>query len=699
MLRPLIASRGGLRALLPTLKTVSMPIRKLSSLRRESRVGGGWLALWGLLGAAHILYRTSVSGIGINNDSVEYLTIAYNLGAGEGLAGIDQPKFARWPPFFPLLLAAGGSLGMELADAGRYLNALAYGLTIAVAGFWLRRHLASRVLIGAALAGLMAFPALSEYASYLMTEPLFVLLTLLALVQMSAWVTRHGENARGLLWGAAACAGLAAVTRYAGVPLILTGCLTFLAPRDMPWRRKGRCAGAYGVVASLPLAGALARNWFASGTLTGDRSQIRALSPTRSAFDAVGQVSDVFQHWLFAMSRPPDGASWLLMGAVLLGGAGYGWFCLRPRRACVSASLPLLLFAATYVTFFVALAPWAFQTRIDTRFLLPLYVPLALAAALLLDQGVRRFPKHPRRLLALVLMGYLAHVGLAARVTFQFTAELLATGYFSDAYLYNSRPWAESETLAYVRAAGLQGVRARRVFSNSRNGVYWWTGQAEQRAYYRWLPEGLRGLRAWREGEEELVHVVWLYSSPGSGYDHLDIRALPGTDTVADLADGAVFRVPRGGAIDEDAYHANKRDYIHRFLQEPARRVVRARFDVYVDAAARTLAFFKEPCRPEDTQARFTLHVFPVRAHDLPDPRRSVGFDNLGRDFHRYGVRFEEKCLVSARLPAYAIARIRVGQFDSRARNVVWEEVFAYPDAGVDGQTQRDDQTVVGYAG
>lgn len=265
------------------------------------------------------------------------------------------------------------------------------------------------------------------------------------------------------------------MTRYAGVILILTGCLTVLALRNLPWRSKGRYAGAYVVVASLPLAGALARNWLVSGTLTGDRSLFRALTPTRSAFNALGQAGDVFQQWLFAMSQPPDGAGWLLVGAVLLGGAGYGWLYLRPspaRRAGADAALPLLLFAAAYVTFFAALAPWAFHTRIDTRYLLPLYVPLALAGALLLDQGARAPRRSQRLLVALGLMGCLAHAGLSARVTFRFTAELLATGYFPDAYLYNSRPWAESETLAYVRATDLQGGRGRRVFSNSRHGVY-----------------------------------------------------------------------------------------------------------------------------------------------------------------------------------------------------------------------------------
>lgn len=171
---------------------------------------------------------------------------------------------------------------MELADAGRYLNALAYGLTSAVAGFWLRRRLASRVPMGAARAGLMVFPALSEYAS-LMTEPLLVLLTLLALVPMSAWATRRGENARGLLWG---------------------------PPHAPDWLRlRGRPSDSDGLPG---VSGAAGR-------------AVETQIPTLA---------------VRAMSRPPDGASWLLVGAVLLGGAGYGWFYLRSRRACVSASLP-----------------------------------------------------------------------------------------------------------------------------------------------------------------------------------------------------------------------------------------------------------------------------------------------------------------------------------------------------------------------
>ena len=99
---------------------------------------------------------------------------------------------------------------------------------------------------------------------------------------------------------------------------------------------------------------------------------------------------------------------------------------------------------------------------------------------------------------------------------------------------------------------------------------------------------------------------------------------------------------------------------------------LRSVFDVYL--TARAVRFVKTPCRPADTQPRFILHVLPVRRQSLPRPRRRVGFDNLDFSFRdRSGVRFEGQCWVRAALPAYAIAQLRVGQFDSERQRDVWK--------------------------
>ncbi len=87
----------------------------------------------------------------------------------------------------------------------------------------------------------------------------------------------------------------------------------------------------------------------------------------------------------------------------------------------------------------------------------------------------------------------------------------------------------------------------------------------------------------------------------------------------------------------------------------------RAAFNVYVTADA--VAFAKAPCTAADTQPKFFLHAIPVRTRDLPPARRAVGFDNRDFEFAWQGAHFNGACLARARLPAYPVKRLRVGQF------------------------------------
>ena len=152
------------------------------------------IAILAGLGTAHILVRTAIYGPAVTNDSVHYLSTAINFLAGEGWRDFLGEPLVSWPPLFPLLLSAGGWVGIEPFAAGRWINALAFGLTILVAGGWLRFALRSRLLVLAATATLAASLPLSELASSFMTEPLFVLFTLLALVQLASFLHRGGRT-------------------------------------------------------------------------------------------------------------------------------------------------------------------------------------------------------------------------------------------------------------------------------------------------------------------------------------------------------------------------------------------------------------------------------------------------------------------------------------------------------------------------
>ena len=83
-------------------------------------------------------------------------------------------------------------------------------------------------------------------------------------------------------------------------------------------------------------------------------------------------------------------------------------------------------------------------------------------------------------------------------------------------------------------------------------------------------------------------------------------------------------------------------------------------FDVYLDGKA--LVYRREPCAPADAAPRFFLHITPADGNDLPEDRQPIGFDNLDFAFDQRGAVSGRKCLASAPLPDYPIARIRTGQ-------------------------------------
>ena len=93
------------------------------------------------------------------------------------------------------------------------------------------------------------------------------------------------------------------------------------------------------------------------------------------------------------------------------------------------------------------------------------------------------------------------------------------------------------------------------------------------------------------------------------------------------------------------------------------RRSASALFDVYL--LDDTVVYAKDPCVPEDVDATFFLHVYPIDPDDLPGPRRRAGyavidfrFDDLG------GILNGGVCAVEVPLPGYGVAAIRTGQFE-----------------------------------
>ena len=635
------------------------------------------------LGTAHILVRTATYGAAVGTDSIILLSTALNFLAGEGWRDFAGTPLTGWPPLFPLLLAALDGIGIDPVAGGRWVHAAAFGWIILAAGLYLHSHLRSRLLGLAATAIIAASLPLSHFMVRFLTEPLFVLLTLLALIQLAAFLNRGGRTS---LWWAAVLTALAALTRYPGVVLIGVGVLVLLVPRARPLAARLKDAIVFGAVSSIPLAGVLTRNWAVAGNLTGGRG-----GSGQSLSDGLSQVVDVFWGWAIP-PHAPDGLGYLLWTAaglvVVLAGLSLGVGGSKEKDRVGSPffglglALPFGVFAVSYLVFMVAVVPFTVYQGIDSRYLLPVYVPLLLAAAFLLDRFLSiaaGWRVAIRCVVAsLVLLGTLAHLCFSARENLRRTAQAYGAGY--QAY-YNAAHWQQSETLNYIWNHHIEG----RIYSNHGPLAWFWDRTAAP-GKYQPITAGLSRL-AWHMMQWTKdgigAHIVWFWAFGDQGfygYYLMDLRLLPGVESVAELADGVVFRVTAAEPFDEAKHRARKQRYVQQLIERAGELVVRADWDVYRNG--RKLTYHKQPCAPADMQAKFTLHVTPVDPADLPARRRRFGFDNL--DFYldwdsqqRFFFRLGDQCVEIAQLPDYAIDRIHIGQWISKGNRTLWEAEFA----------------------
>ena len=612
-----------------------------------------------------------------------------NFLAGEGWRDFGGKLMVGWPPLFPLLLAALGWVGIEPLEAGRLINATAFGLTILVAGLYLHSNLRSQWLVLAATATLVASLPLSHWASHFMTDPLFALFTLLALIQLAAFLNRKTDAP---LWWAAGFTALAALTRYPGVALIGAGVLMLL-----PLARL-RHTLVFGAISSLPLLAVLARNWTVSETLTGRDTK----GSGQSLSEGLSQTVKVFREWVVPPNAP-DGLAYLLWLAVGLVGLAGAVVALRGRRPAyfrLEPALPFAAFVLIYLVFMLAIVPLTVGQPIDSRYLLPIYVPLLVAAMFLLDRflsidraeaaGQGRTAGQGRAvygLVALVLLATLVHIGYSARESLHVTARMQAE---HPPYSYRAARWQHSETLNYIRTHLSNG----RIYSNHPVLAWFWD-RTTAPGKHQSLPDEIHHLTSsimyWTDGDG--AYIVWLkhLSDYDYDYDDFDIRCLPGVEPVAELSDGVVFRVTAAEPFDAAGHRARKQRYVQQLIQQAGEQVVhadstwpvstwgaesdgeqvvRAGWNVYRNG--RTLTFHKKPCAPDDVQTDFLLQVIPDDPADL-----QADFDNLDFNFHTHGgVRLDDQCVATAQLPDYPIGRIYIGRWISGNSRTLWDVDF-----------------------
>jgi hypothetical protein len=274
-----------------------------------------WLAfslLLSCIGLALILHYTRLMP-GVGGDSVQYVMGGENILDGKGYARFTGEKETRpitgFPPLYSVILAGVGLTGVDLFEGARVLNAILFGASIFLSSLliWSFTRSLWASLIGSAL--ILTSLSLVKLHGMVMTEPLFIFLTLLTIFSLTKYMGTHGLS---YLILSAMMISLATMTRYVGLGLLGSGGLSILLLSHTNWKRRlADCVVLSGFTFA-PLYFWLRRNASVGGTAV-NRELIFHPMDFKLARVFLAEIASWFAPRILGLSRPVRNVIVLIM--------------------------------------------------------------------------------------------------------------------------------------------------------------------------------------------------------------------------------------------------------------------------------------------------------------------------------------------------------------------------------------------------
>jgi len=214
-------------------------------------------------------WATQPNGIGVRSDSVAYFWSAHNLAGGVGLGRItssgDFKPMTHWPPLYPMVLSLFELAGIPALNGARFLGIFLFMAIIFLTGLCIARFTRSFwfAFLGAAILALC--PGFWETGLYAMTEPLYLVFSLVAFLTFDQFIlTRHWR------WLAACSVSLACgfMTRYIGFTLVGAFIVVILIQNAWSFQQRLKRAFVLGSISIFPILLWMIRNAIQGGTPT-----------------------------------------------------------------------------------------------------------------------------------------------------------------------------------------------------------------------------------------------------------------------------------------------------------------------------------------------------------------------------------------------------------------------------------------------
>lgn len=349
-----------------------------------------------VVGAAAMVLATARYGIGLTPDSVVYLDGARSLANGAGYSRYGAP-ITLFAPGYSTVLSLGERIGIDASAGARGLAVVAFVATTALGFVLLRRHVrrTNVVIAGTVVIGFSA--VLLQVFKEALSEHLFVVVVLLFLLAVEEIVER--PRSVRLLGAATVLVWAGFYLRYAGLVMVPFLALVVLVAAWSLGLRQALIRSAGVLVAGISVPALwMIRNVHVGKGVLGTRHSAAA-GPTTNASRTVKTLTG----WL-AVGGP--GKVRLVVLLAVLVAAAVLLIKFRPAVPRLVARTrdvwPLLLFVVVYVGYIIVSASIAAFSGIDTRFLIPAYVPLVVLGAWMFERVRDHLPASGRTVLAVL---------------------------------------------------------------------------------------------------------------------------------------------------------------------------------------------------------------------------------------------------------------------------------------------------------
>ncbi len=477
------------------------------------------LFLFAGIGAACIIAMGKQSGMGISPDSVFYIEAAKELIQDQALEDFNHLPLVDFPAGYPLLLAFVSWITQtDPLVFSTIFNALLYACFIFLSGRLTQKFFPEKTWLQIAVLGcLVVSPAMIEIYAMLWSETSFLLLLILFFLVMGKACAAKNQQNWWIL--ATIIAGYAALTRYAGITIIATGCLIVLLQSD--WKKGLRNSILFGLIASLPLTINLIRNKIHTDTFTGLRKPA-----TTSITDNLGFTFDTIEQWLFLPVKSP---AWIT-GSIILLLIVRGLFF---RRKDAYGKI-MYSFTLVYAAFMIISASTSKHEQLNSRLLAAMLLPVLLVVFDTIYQLHQR-----KRISAFIAGSLIVAISISWQYKF-YPINWETWDGVKDAGVpgYREQMWGEMEIVQYLQKHKQDFQPADSIYANAHDAVHFLSS-----IYSRQLPQKEFGWQINRLKNLPCGYIIYIRDADNPELISLDsIRQFKQLMPVVQFEDGALYR-------------------------------------------------------------------------------------------------------------------------------------------------------------